>query len=288
MLAARRDPVLDHGTHDHPPPYARAAAPRLQRVLGLLQMAGTVVGIPVALTSAYSVYHANFSTEAVCQSLRSNIVAMLDKSADAATLRALVRRDVVSFERQCASVDPEAVAAFKSLLAEKPAPREAAAKAPARNLAREADAHPAAARPPVAGKTAPPREVTPHDARMSDAKWLEAVRAALLAHRSEEPARLELGAPPHALAPPPAARGMRPVAAAGPDGPAAAPPLPPPTAIAAEPAPATEADHPIPPASIPDAPVAQVGEPRRLSRWDAIMSRIPLVNRLWSEERRVE
>ncbi|MBX6329619.1 MAG: hypothetical protein IRY89_13700 [Pseudolabrys sp.] len=287
MLVARRDPLQDHGTHDHSPAYGRACAPRLARVLSLLQVAGTVVGIPVALTSAYSVYHANFSAEAVCQGLRSNIVAMLDKSADAATLRALVRRDVVNFERHCGTVDPEAVAAFKSLLAEKPAAGETAAKIPARNLAREAEARPATARPPVAAKAAPPaREPIAHDTRMSDAKWLEAVRAALLTRRGEEPARLELAAPPHALAPPAPARSETRFAVSPmPEGRLVAP-LPPPTEIASPPAPASETDHPIPPASIPDASAAQLERPRHLSRWDAIMARIPVVNRLWNEERR--
>ena len=125
MLVARRDPIGDHGTQDRP-----LAHSRLPRVVSLLQMAGTVVGIPVALASGYSVYHSNFSPEAVCQGLRSNIVSVLDKSADAATLRALVRRDVVSFEQNCKSVDPDAVAAFKSLLNAKPAVAKAPVPSP--------------------------------------------------------------------------------------------------------------------------------------------------------------
>ncbi len=103
---------------------------RLSRFTGAVQLLGSLIGIPIGLVSAYSIYHSNFSVEASCQSLRANIIGMLDKKADAATLRALVRRDVVSFERDCAAVDTDAVTAFKTLLAEpvpaKPAPVKAA------------------------------------------------------------------------------------------------------------------------------------------------------------------
>jgi hypothetical protein len=77
---------------------------------------GAMLAIPVGLASAYSIYHTNFTTEARCETLRSNIVSMLDKNADPAALRMLMRRDVMTFEKSCASVDPDAVVAFRKLL----------------------------------------------------------------------------------------------------------------------------------------------------------------------------
>ena len=94
-----------------------AAAPKLARMLSTLQIAGTLLAVPVGLGSAYSMYRANFSAEATCQSLRANIVAMLDRSVDANARHMLVRRDVETFERSCGAVDPDATAAFKTLLA---------------------------------------------------------------------------------------------------------------------------------------------------------------------------
>ncbi|MGI8526868.1 MAG: hypothetical protein ACR2K5_11960 [Pseudolabrys sp.] len=88
----------------------------MSRLTGALQLLGSLIGIPLALASGYSIYKSNFSADASCQSLRASIISMLDKKADASTLRMLVHRDVVTFERECGAVDAEAVAAFKSLL----------------------------------------------------------------------------------------------------------------------------------------------------------------------------
>ena len=110
-------------TRDHEPrANERHVAPvssrsRMSYFTGAVQLVGSLVGIPLALASAYSIYHTNFSLEAKCQSLRSNIVSMLDRKADASTLRLLIQRDIVSFERDCGDVDADAVAAFKTLLA---------------------------------------------------------------------------------------------------------------------------------------------------------------------------
>src|SRR6478752_5729573 len=151
MLVARRDPIPDDGAQHRP-------QARLTRAVGLLQMTGTLLGIPVALVSAYSVYHSNFSTEAVCQSLRTNIVSVLDKSADASTVRALVRRDVAAFEQNCGAVDPDAVAAFKSLLTAKAAPPPAAKAAPppVKNAASEPVHRPEPVKQPAAKPVAKP------------------------------------------------------------------------------------------------------------------------------------
>jgi hypothetical protein len=99
-------------------PYGPATPSRSlgSRFAGGIQLVGSLVGIPLALIGGYSTYHANFSPEAKCQALRGNIIAMLDKKADASTLRMLVHRDVVTFERDCGGVDAEAATAFKTLL----------------------------------------------------------------------------------------------------------------------------------------------------------------------------
>jgi len=86
------------------------------RFMTALQLAGSLFAIPIGLASAYTIYHANFSPDATCQSLRANILATLDKDVDVATRRMLVHRDVAAFESGCGAIDPEAVAAFKRLL----------------------------------------------------------------------------------------------------------------------------------------------------------------------------
>ena len=120
MLVARRDP-FHPGAQDNPhsnfdigPRPARA--PRLVRTMSALQMFGTLLAIPLGIGSAYTMYRANFSPETTCQSLRASIVSMLDKNVDAHTRHMLARRDVEAFEKTCASVDPDATAAFKALL----------------------------------------------------------------------------------------------------------------------------------------------------------------------------
>ena len=120
MLVARRDP-FHPGAHDaassQGADVAGRGAPRLARTVNMLQVVGSLLAIPVGLASGYSIYRANFSVETTCQSLRANIVAMIDKSVDAGTRRMLVRRDVESFEQTCGATDPDATAAFKALLA---------------------------------------------------------------------------------------------------------------------------------------------------------------------------
>jgi hypothetical protein len=114
MLVATREPepradMRHFGPLDPP----RSA---LSRLTGGVQLLGSLIGIPLALVGGYSTWHANFSPEAKCQALRANIVSMLDRKADATTLRLLVQRDVAAFQRDCDAVDPDAVAAFKTLL----------------------------------------------------------------------------------------------------------------------------------------------------------------------------
>lgn len=293
MLVATRDPPPQPGPHDRAPAHHATPHPssRVGRLMFVLQLAGSMLAIPVGLASAYSIYRANFSPETACQALRGNIVAMIDKQIDASTRRMLVRHDVETFEKTCGAFDPDAEAAFKQLLAGE-SPRVHAATPVAKRaepLAKaEAKAEPAkevrklelrAAVPsePVrevqkdrkeasrevskevskeAPKAAAVERPVQHDA-MSDARWLEAVRGALVAHETTAstgpaPEKTMLrGAPPHPLAVMPTAE---PVSAS----PVAAPSLPPPTVISepegADVAASRSADpnRLVPPAPIPE------------------------------------
>lgn len=292
MLVARRDPISDDGAQHRPQPQAR-----LTRAVGLLQMTGTLLGIPVALVSAYSVYHSNFSTEAVCQGLRTNIVSVLDKRADASTVRALVRRDVAAFEQNCGAVDPDAVAAFKSLLTAKAAtpPAAKAAPPPVKNAASEPVHRPEPVKQPAAKPAVAESEPARHGAEVSDANWLAAVRGALVTH-DPIPPRAEPAPPAHTAVPavhaavpsepaPSEARGApinlapsAPELASVP----AAPALPPAASVAAAPAPKADSSHPVPPGSIPEAAPASeaTAQAKPRSRWRALLTHVPGFNRV--------
>jgi hypothetical protein len=245
MLMATRDPSLHPGAQVAPP-----AGAGFTRLMNMLQVAGSLLAIPVGLASGYSIYHANFSVEARCQGLRGNIVSMLDKSADAATLRMLIGRDVAAFERTCGAVDPDAVAAFKTLMtAGKPAaPHAVAQSAPAKPPAKQAkQAKPAADGNPMQ-----------RAAVGADAKWLAAVREALVNQHAEPPPveRFEAArlAPPVTVAPP-----MHAIAAPV----ASAPP--------------TETDHPVPPALIPEILSPPAMQARNGYRLGALIAQVPFI-----------
>jgi hypothetical protein len=242
----------------------------------------------------------------------------------------LVRRDVQAFEQSCAAVDPDAVAAFKTLLAVKPP--VAKAPAPGAVVPKEVKAAPAAPAPAQAAiPVAPPapheavanhvnerpaeaeRKPVKHEATavISDERWLDAVRGALVAHHPEaaEPAeRTAISAPPAwpaqpapnpaapksaakpapaiaDLTPPaqPAAPAPMPVAPIERNDAALAPALPPPANVSSVAMPPAEINHPVPPGSIPDATVLDdatlaKAEPRGGARggW---LTHIPLLGR---------
>jgi hypothetical protein len=219
MLVARRDPPLHSGAADDRRVYGHPVR-HTSRFMTVVQVMGTLVGIPVGLASVYSIYHSNFTVEARCETLRGSIISMLDKSTDASTLRMLVRRDVVTFETNCGAVDPDAAKAFKALLAAKEAPKPAPKVAPAeppKQLAHEPARKPVdkpvemakPAAPPKAAPVAPvveakpveakPAEIKPvrRDAESSDANWINSVRDALThAPAEQEPAAKAPPAPP--------------------------------------------------------------------------------------------
>jgi hypothetical protein len=255
MLVATRDPVHPHGQPDAP---VHPSHSRVGRWVSILQLAGSLLAIPVGLASGYSIYRANFSPETACQTLRSNVVAMIDKQIDASTRRMLVRKDVEEFEKTCGNVDPDAEAAFKSLLASDP-PATASIPAKAASEAVKPLALPAQEwKKPEPLQTAKPQLKETKEIKearepahaasgdpATDARWLDAVRHALTTHQGERAAAEATVKP---LAPPPAP--AAPVTVV--------PALPPPATLntAPEPAPVrADGEHPVPPGSIPVTPV---------------------------------
>lgn len=301
MLVARRDPPFHMDARDtaSAPFHPGAKAPRVVRFVTVVQMIGSLLAVPVGIGSAYTFYRANFSPETTCQSLRSGIIAMLDKGVDAATRRILVRRDIETFEKACATVDPEATAAFKMLLAAeksvtpvaaapKVQPNESAAKEPVRKTEPRTQAAPKQA---VTNAPAPATQTVHRETVVSDTQWLDAVRQALVTHQEHQ--RPVDSAKARTLPAPvvrPAQRETEATAPAVTSSPAAALPAAPalPPAIAVIPPPVKpeaaqkqNPDHPVPPESIPDsaqaaADEAKVEEPgrSRIGKW---ISAIPLL-----------
>jgi hypothetical protein len=313
MLVARREPPFHADPHNpgpvSPGTYPAAKASKLARFVTAIQLVGSLLAVPIGIASAYSFYRANFSPETTCQNLRSGIVAMLDKSVDAATRRILVRRDVEAFEKTCGSVDPDATAAFKTLLNDEKASHAAAVAttptAPkvqrveplAKEPVRKVEPRPqSVAKQPAPSAATVEAEPARRDPAVSDAQWLEAVRQALVTHkqetRSPEPAKAPIPTPtatepatkpvPHEAAlPAPAAAPPAPlVAPAAPSAPA----LPAPISIAPPP-PSQQADvdHPVPPGAIPEsAPASEKADATkpdeqgksRVRKW---ISEIPLL-----------
>jgi hypothetical protein len=317
MLVARRDPPFHGDARDIAPVNFEAnpgsRPPRVVRFVTVIQMIGSLLAVPVGIGSAYTFYRANFSPETTCQSLRSGIIAMLDKGVDASTRRILVRRDVESFEKTCAAVDPEATAAFKALLeAEKSPPVAAAAsatKAQPNDSAPKEQVHKAEPRPQATAKQAASNAQAPaaqnarREPAVSDTQWLDAVRQALVTHQPDaRPAESSKARPsPQSSARPmqrdvepstpspttaPATAAAPPTPAAATPAPAVAPTLPPPIAITPAPAQQNAAqpqtpDHPVPPASIPPSEAVATTETKpdesgrsRIGKW---ISTIPLL-----------
>ena len=296
MGVAKRDP-FHPGAHDAA--YSESAdytgsdlggigGPRLARTVNLLQVVGSILAIPVGLASAYSIYHANFSVDTTCKSLRAGIVSMIDKSVDAGTRRMLVRRDVETFEQTCGSIDPDATAAFKALLAaDKPAapvatPAVHRVDVPPADVVHKAESHPQGNAKPATVPASAVATVTRRDPTVSDDQWVDAVRQALLTRHVERPevaakapvapAAISAQWPTQREASAPAPLPIAALAA-----PVVAPALPPATSIAAPAAPQTDGDHPVPPAAIPETVLqAQPDEHShsRIRRW---IAKLPLM-----------
>ncbi len=299
MLVARRDP-FHPGAHDAA--YSHDAVgggvPRFVRTVSMLQVVGSLLAIPVGLASAYSIYRANFSVETTCQALRANIVSMIDKSVDASTRHMLVRHDVEKFEQSCGAIDPDATAAFKTLLAgdKAAAPVARHVDAAPKESARKAESHPPAiAKQPAAVPPSVAATAAPRDPAVSDAQWVDAVRQALLTHSPERPAAAAAKAPVapaaiqsqwpgqrEAALPPSVPAAAAPSLVVPPAAAAVAPALPPAASVAAPAVPRADPEHPVPPAAIPDPEEAAAAKPEphqsRIGRW---IARVPLLGPVW-------
>jgi hypothetical protein len=291
MLVARRDPPFHSDANGGPPLRPNNYPPRASkfaRFVTTIQMIGSLLAVPVGIASAYSFYRANFSPETTCQSLRSSIIALLDKSVDASTRRILVRRDVETFEKTCAAVDPDATAAFKTLLAAEKtaapaaapvatptaapaAPKVQRSEAPSKEPVRKPEPRPqTATKQPAANPGPAVSEPVRRDSDVSDTQWLESVRQALVTHKPDVP---KDNAKPRPVAPPvvtpvarPAPQEAAPLARPAPQEaapPAPAPPAPVPTTAAAPARPTTQEaapplpgppPAPVPPTAVPQAP----------------------------------
>jgi len=315
MLVARREP-FHSGAQDNPHSNfdvgpRPAHAPRLVRTMSALQMFGTLLAIPLGIGSAYTMYRANFSPETTCQSLRASIVSMLDKNVDAHTRHMLARHDVEAFEKTCAGVDPDATAAFKALLsadtgaqtvraevkaaAIKPLeekPRDIVRKVEPAPVLRKSIASESKPEPKIEAKSETKADIKAEakteaklepkaearEASVSDTAWLSAVRGALAVREQEaKPAAAEPAAPAATVAPQPLA-----VTPAAPPAASVAPPLPPAANVASAPAPMQERDHPVPPATIPQQPVANDVIAQRAARpqHGSWIGQIPLVGKM--------
>ena len=288
MLVARRDP-FHPGASDNSLSHAvttpHHAGTGFARALTVLQLAGALVAIPVGIGSVYSTYQSTFSPEATCKSLRVNIVRMLDKNVDAGTRHMLVRRDVEVFERTCGAFDPDATAAFKSLLAAEKAPAATMTvpRADSQTVVQQLQTVVRTVEPaPKAKQTiarAPGVATAPvqNDAPVSDTAWLAAVRGALVSHeRDSASAATPATAVPRESAAPPRVLGELRVMPKLLDSPLAAPALPPAAAVARVPTLQVDPDHPVPPAAIPETmPVLNQNH----SRFDEWVAQIPIVGR---------
>ncbi|HZR73066.1 hypothetical protein [Bradyrhizobium sp.] len=279
MLATPPDPLHRTGAVDpsYPLPgrgFMPPRAPRGIRFITALQMLGSLLGIPVGLASGYSIYRANFSAETACQTLRANIVAVIDKKLDATTRRMLVRHDVEEFEKSCGTLDPDAKAAFQRLLTAEDSSVARPAAVAARAPAPEAFPKPKVPPPKKTAAAAPDTG--------SDAKWLDDVRRALQAHSADRPAADEPpeAANPASLSPPPNA-GVAAMETPPPTG--ATPIAGTASAGAAFPAQLPAAEHPIPPAPIPLAASAS-NQNQAQPRIGDLVAQIPWLGPVLSPE----
>jgi hypothetical protein len=122
-----------------------------QRLVTSLQFVGAALGIPAAAVGSYSAYHTYFSTEATCQRLSTNILAIMERRISAGSKRALLSKDVTEFDKSCGESDPDARTVFRAALHEAEHPPSAAvpvAGAP-QSAAPSRSAVPSQPRPPT-------------------------------------------------------------------------------------------------------------------------------------------
>jgi hypothetical protein len=95
-----------------------------QRSVTMLQLLCAALGIPAAVAGSYSAYQNYFSNEAVCQRLRTSIIATMERKLAPDAKQALLRRDVAEFDKTCGDSDPDARTVFQAALQDHAAPAE--------------------------------------------------------------------------------------------------------------------------------------------------------------------
>ena len=100
-----------------------------------VQIAAAVLGIPAAAAGTYSAYQIYFTNDAVCQKLRTSIVAIMERNVAPEAKRTLLRKDVGDFVKTCGAADPDARTLFQEALREdRPVAVAAAAPRPVSDL----------------------------------------------------------------------------------------------------------------------------------------------------------
>jgi hypothetical protein len=100
-----------------------------------VQIAAAVLGIPAAAAGTYSAYQTYFTNDAVCQKLRTSIVAIMERNVAPEAKRTLLRKDVGDFVKTCGAADPDARILFQEALREdRPVAVAAAAPRPVSDL----------------------------------------------------------------------------------------------------------------------------------------------------------
>jgi hypothetical protein len=97
-----------------------------ENLVKVLQIAGAALGIPAAAAGTFAAYQNYVSTDGTCQKLRSNIVAIMERSVAPETKRTLLRKDVNEFDKLCGEGDPDARTIFHAAITpDHPAPAAA-------------------------------------------------------------------------------------------------------------------------------------------------------------------
>jgi hypothetical protein len=109
----------------------------------IVQFAAAALGIPAAAAGTYSAYQTYFTNDAMCQKLRTSIVAIMERSVAPEAKRTLLRKDVGDFIKTCGNADPDARTLFQEALREdRPVAVALAASRPDLSAAKTAAAMP--------------------------------------------------------------------------------------------------------------------------------------------------
>lgn len=122
-----------------------------EKITKLFQAIGAALALPVAAAGVYTVYRTNFSPDTACQNLRASIVSIMEKNVGLDAKKALLKKDIEDFDKNCGDTDPAARAMFQAVLEGKASVGELSARA------QTPAARPAAAA--AAAPTSPPQPV---------------------------------------------------------------------------------------------------------------------------------